>query len=486
MTFGFIGPTYRTRSLSVDSERCVNRYPEVVESGAGKSKMVLQLTPGLLQFCELDDFPIRAEFEQNGRAFAVAGGHFYEVFSDGTWAKRGVISRSPTNAQAYISSNGVQLMISSREGGWVYDLQSNVLQPIQGEFAGSTVCGFMDGYFIALKPNSRTFTISGLYDGVTWDGLDFASKEGNADNLVSLVVDHRRLWLLGGKTSEADWDSGNPDFPFERIDGAFMEQGAAAAAAAGKADNTIVWLGANENGKGIAWRANGYTPVRISNHSIEWAWSQYPRISDAILYVYQDQGHTFAVFYFPSGNQQPDGSFLGATWVYDFATGMWHEREWLDPQTGVAHAHRGRAHMFAFGKHLIGDRETGQIYDQSINYYDDNGNPKRWLRSAPHISQDGDMTYYSRLQLDMQMGDGVPQSGQGSAPTVVMQISNDGGYMWGNEVSITAGRVGQYKARAIWRRLGRSRDRCFRIFGTDPVPSALIEAYLSLNPGIPQ
>lgn len=43
----FIGPSYQSRSLTLDAQRCVNLYPEVDESEQGKTVAALIGTPGL-------------------------------------------------------------------------------------------------------------------------------------------------------------------------------------------------------------------------------------------------------------------------------------------------------------------------------------------------------------------------------------------------------------------------------------------------------
>ena len=104
-------------------------------------------------------------------------------------------------------------------------------------------------------------------------------------------------------------------FPFDVIPGGFIEQGTSCIAPPVKLDNSIFWMGGDERGAGIGWRAEGYTPRRISTHAIELAWQGYATIADMVSYAYQDQGHSFWVLYFPTAN---------ATWVYDVASGMWH------------------------------------------------------------------------------------------------------------------------------------------------------------------
>jgi hypothetical protein len=107
----------------------------------------------------------------------------------------------------------------------------------------------------------------------------------------------------------------------------------------------------------MAWRFDGYRPVRISTHAQEYEWSTYSTISDAVAYAYQDQGHAFYVLYFPT---------VSKTWVYDTATQLWHERGYWDATVGAYTAHRSWWHVFAFGKHLVGDWKTGTIYEMKI------------------------------------------------------------------------------------------------------------------------
>ena len=45
------------------------------------------------------------------------------------------------------------------------------------------------------------------------------------------------------------------------------------------------------------------------------------------------------------------------------------------------------------------------------------------------------------------------------------------------------GAIGQTKARVIWRRLGRSRDRIFRVAITDPVKVVFMGAAVSVDTG---
>src|SRR5258708_20912474 len=76
--FDFCGGSYTLASINADNQRSLNLYPEIVESGDGRSKLTLLPTPGLASIAMLDAAP-RAQLEFNGRLFVVGGVNFYEV-----------------------------------------------------------------------------------------------------------------------------------------------------------------------------------------------------------------------------------------------------------------------------------------------------------------------------------------------------------------------------------------------------------------------
>lgn len=107
--------------------------------------------------------------------------------------------------------------------------------------------------------------------------------------------------------------------------------------------------------------------------------------------------------------------------------------------------------------------------------------PRR-QRRAPHLSREQLWNFYSQFQLDLEAGVGLT-TGQGSDPQIMLRWSDDGGHTWSDEHWVSAGARGQYKHRAIWRRLGRSRDRVFEVTVSEPIAWNLLAAYLQAEPG---
>ena len=101
---GFIGGSYQSESVMADSERLVNYLLERNESPGAPMPWCLLPTPGFSPFASVAQAPIRAFFEENGRAWFIAGYALYEVTSAGVVTNRGTLA-ADTNP-ATICSNG--------------------------------------------------------------------------------------------------------------------------------------------------------------------------------------------------------------------------------------------------------------------------------------------------------------------------------------------------------------------------------------------
>ena len=350
----------------------------------------------------------------------------------------------------------------------LYALNFSIMPTNDGPFTGATVVDVVDNYFVYNRPNTQQWGASSPLSPIS-PALSFSSKDGAPDNLVSMIVDHREVYLLGETSSEVWVDSGLFPFAFQRIPGTSTQHGIAAAFSIARLGNSFAYLSKNIRGDGQIMMMNGYMPTRISNHAVEYS-IEGGFISDARAWTYLIEGHEVYVVSFPT---------LDLTWAYDLASGMWHKWLWVDDQN-VFHRHRGNCHSHFQGINLVGDHSNGQIYMLDPNNYTDSGNEIRRVRRAPHLISDYQRQYFSELQIHFQPGVGLPD---GSAPQAMCRWSDDGGSTWSNEHWSSIGVQGAYKNRAIWRRLGQSRDRIFEVVVTDPINAVITAANLKANVG---
>ena len=493
-----VGSAYVARSVNAADNRMVNLYPEVVPEG-GKEGGFLQRAPGLRALAAVGAGPIRGLWAFGGNLYAVSGTQLYKINAAYVPTLIGSVSGSGPVSMA---DNGTQLFVACNGPSYIYNATTNVFAQITDpDFPGAVTVGYLDGYFVFIQPNSQLVWVTSLLDGAAVDPLDFASAEGSPDGLVSMIVDHREVWLFGSNSVEVWYNSGGADFPLARVQGAFNEIGCAATHSVAKLDNGLFWLSADARGQGIVYRANGYTGQRISTHAVEWQIQKYGNISDAIAYTYQQEGHAFYVLTFPSAN---------ATWVYDVATQAWHERAGFD--SGAFTRHRSNCQAAFNNEIIVGDFETADIYAFDMEVFADGGNVQKWLRSwraIPSGQNNLKRTIHHSLQLDCETGaffdpqfnnalltealefitteDGfylvqeVDPLSLNNQPQVMLRWSDDGGHTWSNEHWTGMGAYGDYKKRVFWRRLGMTvklRDRVYEISGTDPVKINILGAEL--------
>ncbi|CAB5212696.1 Bacteriophage P22, Gp10, DNA-stabilising [uncultured Caudovirales phage] len=352
----------------------------------------------------------------------------------------------------------------------MYGLNFTVIPSTDGAFTGGDTVDIVDNYFVYNRPSSQQWAASNLLSPIT-NGLSFASKDGAPDNLVSLIVDHREVYLLGEASSEVWVDVGAFPFPFQRIPGTSTQHGIAAKFSMARVGNSFCYLSRNSRGQAQIMQMNGYIPQRVSTHAVENTLvNQY--IDDAIAWTYQLEGHEIYVISFPT---------LDLTWAYDTSTTMWHKWLWSD-NNNTYHRHRGNCAALFQGKVLVGDHSNGKLYELDPDVYTDDGQMTRRLRRCPHIVTDFQRQYFEELQIQFQPGVGL-STGQGNDPQAMLRWSSDGGSTWSNEHWVSIGAQGKYNNRAIWRRLGWARDRVYEVVVTDPIKAVIVSANLKGSEG---
>jgi hypothetical protein len=473
---GFIGGAYTLQQVSIDCQRCMNLYPQITESQnqADGEIGALISAPGLRLLGTCGTGPIRGIYvASTGGMAVVSGSEVYRVGLNWTFVKVGDLLTS--SGRVSMADNGLQLIIVDGVHGYIVSLSTGTLTQItSASFPGADTVTFQDGYFICNNPGTGQFFWSNLYDGLTYDALNFITAEGSPDATVAVLSNARQLWVFGAKTIEVFWNSGS-DSTFSRIDGAYIEYGCSAPSTALRFSNTIMWVGGGPNGAGIVWQAQGYQPKRVSNHGVELAIQGYGDLSSATAWAYQKDGHAFYVLNFPNAN---------TSWVYDISTGQWHERAYLGSD-GNFQRHRAECYAFGFNEHCVGDYQNGNIYALDSNTFTDNGNPLVRLRRAPHLSADGRRIFFSKFQLMSQVGVGLDGSpAVGIDPQVELRYSDDFGNTWSTPQARSLGKIGEYAKRVIWRRLGQSRTRVFEVRVSDPVDVTILGAELDATPGV--
>ena len=497
--WGFVGPAYEAANSVQDSKRLINWYvetdinqgnPQQPGDAAPEAKVHTALlgVPGLIALNTAFTGPVRASWVLPGnvQALFVIGSTVVlatiatpaTALATAVLAFTAVGTLSTATGPVKIRDNGVGGIAAIVDGPnlYVYNIAAKtVTQSIDPSFLGSNTIAEIDGIFIFQQPNTQKFYSSPIYwNGISaMDGTYYALKDNASDNLVAVFENGRQLWLIGESTTEPWYNAGNPTFPFSRLSGGLMQVGCSAPQSIARTGPHIIWLGRSERGENAVVMMRGYQYEAISTFAISYALTQYPVISDAIGYVYAEEGHEFYVLVFPTAD---------ATWVYDLTTGVWHQRASFDPVTGLLHRQRVNTLVNFANMRLGGDFTNGRIYQQTRQAFADDQYPLVCILRAPHVWDKNDRARvnHSRLQVDFTPGSGLA-TGQGQSPMAMLRWSNDQGRTFGNEHWAPLGAMGQSLTRVMWRRLGSSRDRVYEVRISDPVKRDVAGASLRVE-----
>ena len=431
-------------------------------SDEDKSASILRGTPGSRLWLTLPKSPVRGFWVVGTVLYAVAGNTLYGVTATGAYTALGTLSTSYGRVE--MQDNGVQLIVVDGTAGYILTFAGSVFITITDvNFPnGCTTVAFINGRFVVETANTRIFVISALYAGQTWTPYTFGVKENESSNLLAVEVLNSNL-ILWGKASIEFWqDIGSTPNPYQRINGATQSWGLGAVASRVKFMNTEIFLGVNPQGSVQILMLNGYTPDRVSTSDIENIINAFTTVSDAVALSYVVDGHTMYQITFPAG---------GRSFLYDGLTKLWSE-----VQTGVdlVARHEAQYGVSFNSKDYYCDSSTGILYLLDSNVFTDNGTAiKRQVRTR-HVTNKGNVFTVAELYLDIETGIGL-QSGQGSDPMMMVQVSKDGGRTFGVERQVSMGLIGQYRSpRLITRRWGSSRDFVWQFTVTDPVKFLIV------------
>lgn len=470
-----LGGAYSSRSLIASAQRCINLFPEATPEAASPPTPVAHLlTPGLTLFKTPGAVAmVRALYRcTNGVRIAVIGTAVYaiNVFNGAVQTLSAAISAGATRVD--IVDNGIVAVITTGvagEGWWfsvatgLGGLADTTLHTIvDAAFFGGHVA-FLDGWFAFNRPGTSQFYLSPpFWDGVTaFDGTQIASKTGGPDPIGNITTVNGNLWLVGVETTEVWFNAGAQDFPFERQPGVLIQYGINVTTSLVATDVEVMFLGRSRAGGFIVLKSEGYALRRISTYALEsHLTGQF--ISDAIGLVYEQGGHTFYVLTFPTLNE---------TWVYDLATGEWHQRTSIDPGTGIEGRHRASAVVYWDDAVYVGDYANGKIYTFDQTNGTDAGTAINRVRAFPHVVKDGKRISYDSFIADMD----VSQAAGGS---VSLRWSDDRGATYGTPIALPI--VTTYTS-LILRRLGMARDRVFELSWNFPYQTSLQGAWIEVE-----
>lgn len=370
-----------------------------------------------------------------------------------------------------LSDNGRQLVIVNGLQGYIYTTSAGLVQITDPNFYPARTVRFMDGYFIFERLGTNEWFLSNLYDGLTYNGLDFASAEGASGFMTTTYQNLQLLFLFASEHIEIWYDAGSFPFPFARYAGGIINYGCISPYSVVGQDGALFFLGTDK----VFYRLQANVPIRVSTHSIEHLIAQDPDITQAYCTTMTLEGHKIIFLTLPAS---------GVTVAFDISTQRWHDRVSYDSAGQSLGIYRANHMIEAYQKTLVGDAfgaQVGYIDWTNQTEYD---NPILGQLVSTTISKDRLRLFMSRFELDLEFGVGNTNN-PGADPMWYLWVSRDGGVTWsivGDGRSM--GAQGGYKQRARWLRKGMARQLTFMLRTSAPVQRVVIAAHADIVPGL--
>lgn len=439
----------------------INAYAEQRGNDA-KAPLSVLPCPGLVEFAEDGGTPCRGliYLPDLDCIYAIHNTGAYKVTSDGTSTGIGIVPGTDTVQLSRNQNATPQTVVQTASG--VLLIESDAVSYILDEDLPSDVISadYIGGYHAYGRPNREWF-ISALNDARDINALDFATFEQKAGKLIRVHGDRGELFGFCNDWTEVWRDTGNADFPFEPLE--TIQRGLLAKHGVVSLDNSLVFPGND----GIVYRLDGYTPKRVSTHSIERTIQADMSASDMIGFAWTKEGHSFA-------------NLTGSDWsrCFDAATGVWHSRESFGyPRWRARHA------VSAWGKTIVGDSLSGKLFYLDDTAFTEDGETMVWGVDFPPMHAFPNGGIVDAVHFDLATGYGTV-SGQGVDPKVMLWVSTDGGNEFTQYRELSLGARGQHAVRVTARRLGRFGPKgiVFRLRISDPVVRGLVAADVEVRP----
>ena len=419
-----------------------------------KSKTILMNTEGTKALFDLE-YKIYGIYEFLGKIYIATDSALYvyngdtRVFNEPIRYSFDLIGYLSFSDEVVFADNGIDLIMVGGNG-YAYSPDSGEIKDMreeEGWYPASTVA-YMDGYFIFNRKGTGQFFISKLYS-TELDAIDWATGESAPDDTVAVAVSNRQLWIIGEKTSEVWYDSGDPDFPFTRVSGAVNDIGMTNSNTLAKIRDSLLFVGNDFK----VYATSGYKLEAISTPAIE------RLLLDCNIrllngFSYSGMGHWFYVLHIDNK----------ISYVYDVNTGLWHTRGTQDKSWFVNGAINLNQNNTVIGY------SNSNIYEINIDFLTDDDNLiKREVVSLP-INKGVNRFKLAEVQLDMEVSQEVQSE-------VALYVSSDGGRKWSNKNLAYVGEIGQSRQRVRWLRLGQHRDCILKIVIFEPITIRLLGLY---------
>jgi hypothetical protein len=328
-----------------------------------------------------------------------------------------------------------------------------------------TMVVHMDGYFIvcsragAAGGYQENFYISALNNPSSWSSLDFEDADYRADNIVGLAVFNDTLRVFGKSSCEPYQNTGNADFPFERMRGASCSVGCLAPYSIKECNNVLYFLSSEKTVMGMS----GFDPVKVSSPELDNLLKASTTLTDAIAWTFVAHGMWFYALKLPTD---------GYTYVLNTATGLWSK--FMSGTTGTTN-HPAVCSLVYNGDTYIGLSSGGSVAQLSASLFSEDTTGAMYGEiQTPVLDAEREPMFMGSFEVWAKKYVGSTTVN----PTLSVSWSDDMAVTWSTARTLYLGLSGGTGAQLKTHRLGSSYNRIFKLSKSNIYELQLYGGYL--------
>jgi hypothetical protein len=398
-------------------------------------------TPGLTSFATGFTGTAGAIFQSDGilsgNIIAVTGTQVSSVASNGTRTTiSGAVATGDLSPQ-FAATQTPELVVVA--GGNTYTVGATVASfTWSGPSGDITSVDSVSQRHLYTEAGSGRLWISDAGDATTV--TKFLTAENDPDELKAVKVVGNDIYLLGSRKTEVAYVTGDTTTPIAFRPGFVIDYGIKSSRSVTTGNGMLFFVGDD----GQVYNMNGGNPAPIGTQPIADLIEALAndQIDALEMDYYTQEGHKFVILRIPGYGDM----------FYDITTQLWHRRKRLQSsQSGVGPVVRAFNKVYALDNVATGNTTIARLLPTWQRNYTEE---IRRVATALVPIEDGKVRI-NRVRIEGQTGVGAV-SGQGIDPQLMLRIALDG-RTFGNEISRSLGKIGQYRHSIVYGPLGTAR-----------------------------
>lgn len=449
--------------------------------GTDRQGYKIYSTPGCAEWLDMSATEFRASIQHKNKGYVVMDTSLKSLTLTGTVPPATITTEGTValSGRASICAINDEIVVCNGTTAYSYKVTADTFATISSGLPGavSQVIAHNEKILFVISSTNKIY-ISNISDGRTIQSANNFGVTTDFENLVGALATPDYIYAFGKDAGAVYVDTGDVFAPYTKVSGGSLGIGLAAKFAGLSLDGNGFILAQDKNGLRGMVKLNGpqFEPLPNSDFMVEEI-NSYADVSDAFCWSHSVDKNTFLNITFPSAEYiELIDTYIGVTWSFNFSTNEWNVMQSYDTSNFNQTRHLAQTVMYLDGKTIVGNFQSSSLMELSKDYFDEDGVTMLRKIRTPHFYASDRMIEITNLRIQVEPG----KAAVDIEPKLMLKVSKDWAYTWGDEKMRTVSQAGRYKQQARYSSIGSAEVITLEISFTDSIFWALTGATASV------